>query len=153
MKDRYALRFVLIVIATIVAGQAVALDAFARSRRPPGLPNYTHPTDSSARVEARDRAWAMWDAVQSVTDDESFRSELWRVCKRESMCNWQRAVDHHRGETASRGRLRWSRAVKKGWLRPEECEHHQLGDDPKRWTVRGPYGTATAYVLRHVSEL
>lgn len=123
-----------------------------RDSRPPGLPNYTHPVAAADRVDARERAWEVYDAIDAATSDPELRIELRRICKRESMCNWIRPVKLHRGETRSMGRKRWKKAVKRGLLHPETCEHHKLGDDPAVWTVNGAFGTATAYVLRHVGE-
>lgn len=118
--------------------------------RPPGLPNYTHPTDPRERAAAAARAWEVYRAIDEATDDLELRAELRRVCRRESACNWQEPVTWHEGDAAG-GRARWRAAVARGLLRPSECPAHALGD-PARWTSYGPLGIAAAWTVPLVGK-
>lgn len=146
MNERIALRIVLFIIALLGMGQAVA---HAESR-PPGLPNYTHPTDPAARTLAAERAWEVYKAIDAATPDPNLRQELRRVCRRESACNWMSETRHHEGDAAG-GRLRWRKAVKRGLLDPDSCPEHQLGN-PARWTSYGPFGVASAWTVHYLGE-
>jgi hypothetical protein len=116
--------------------------------RPPGLPNYTHPTDPAERVHAAARAWAVYDAIDAATPDPALRLELRRVCRRESACNWLELVTWHAGDAAG-GRARWRMAVARGWLQPERCPAHELGT-PERWTSYGAFGVASAWTVHEL---
>jgi hypothetical protein len=118
--------------------------------RPPGLPNYTHPTNPVEREAAASRAWKVLHAIEDATDDQELRDELWRVCRRESACNWIGVTTYHRID-ARGGRARWRRAVASGALDPARCPEHEMGD-PARWTSYGAFGVASAWTVRYVGD-
>lgn len=47
------------------------------------------------------------------------------------------------------GRRFWVAAARVGWLSPETCEAHLVGDGD-RWGVRGAHGLAAAYSVRYL---
>ncbi len=47
------------------------------------------------------------------------------------------------------GRRFWASAVRAGWLAPEVCPAHVLGDG-EAWGVRGPHGHAAALAVRYL---
>jgi len=98
--------------------------------------------------EAVERVLEAYDAIDQATDDPDLRLELRRICKRESWCNrWGMIADHTNDGWA--GERMWKRAVAKGWLTPETCGAHALGD-PTHWTCRGLFGHSAAYAIRHI---
>lgn len=118
--------------------------------RPPGLPNYTHPTDPRERELAAARAWEVYHAIDDATQDPELRAELKRVCRRESACNWIGTVTWHEGDAAG-GRKRWRAAVARGLLKPDACPEHELGE-AARWTSYGAFGVAAAWTVRYLGE-
>lgn len=106
------------------------------------------PRDPQARAAAEARVAEVYAAIEAATDDPALQAELRRRCRTESWCNWYGELAIHDGD-ASLGRVRWKRAVARGLLRPDECEAHQLGDDPRWWSTVGAFGTVAAYVVRH----
>ncbi len=126
---------------------ALTLIVAAGITPPAGLPNYTHPIAPREREAARARVLEVYAAIDRSTQDPELRAELRRICRRESACNWIGAVTHHEGDAAG-GRARWRMAVARGWLHPERCDEHQLGD-PARWTSYGPFGVAAAWTVRY----
>lgn len=69
---------------------------------------------------------------------------LVRICWRESRCTRQAAHPRDAGMGPAHVEL----AVRSGALRPQECSAHR--GDPRRFSTRGAWGTAAAYVLRHL---
>lgn len=145
MKSKPVLILVVLMISTVCLIQL----ALARPR-PPGLPNYTLPTDPREREAATDRAWEVYEAIDAATQDKALRSELRRICRRESACNWIGLVTYHEGD-AEGGLARWRAAVARGLLRPDECEAHRLGE-PARWTSYGAFGVASAWTVRYLGK-
>lgn len=61
-------------------------------------------------------------------------------------------VGVHRGHARRRpGAAFWRRAVGAGWLDPDRCSEHALGDGD-RWGVRGPLGHGAALAVRHLGR-
>lgn len=147
--DKVKSKPVLIFIALLISTLCIIQVALARPR-PPGLPNYTHPTDPREREAALERAWEVYAAIDAATQDKELRAELRRICRRESACNWIGLVTYHEGDAAG-GRDRWRAAVARGLLRPDECEAHQLGE-AARWTTYGAFGVASAWTVRYLGE-
>lgn len=59
-------------------------------------------------------------------------------------------VGVHRGHARRvSGRRFWAAAVRAGYLMPETCEEHQLGDGD-RWGVRAAHGHAAALAVRYL---
>jgi len=79
---------------------------------------------------------------------KTLREELRRVCTRESNCE---QVAHHEADGWSGERF-WRGAVAKGWLAPEECPSHDLGEHPEDWAPRGAWGVSPAYTLRFADD-
>jgi len=78
--------------------------------------------------------------------------ELERVCMRESRC---KPIGIHDLDGWA-GRRFYSRAVAEGWLQPETCKEHAPPADREeamRWTTRGSFGGAAAYMLHRLPEL
>lgn len=60
------------------------------------------------------------------------------------------AVGVHRDHaTRVAGRRFWARGAAAGWLDPETCPEHALGDGD-RWGPRGVAGLVAAYSVRHL---
>lgn len=89
---------------------------------------------------------ALGEAPEKVR--QRLHTELKRVCTRESHCE---QVAHHEADGWS-GRRFWEGAVAKGWLQPEVCDEHALGDHPEDWAPRGSWGVSPAYTLRFADD-
>lgn len=90
-------------------------------------------------------------AIDSATTDPELRAELRRVCWRESQCL---PIGPHTKtvgvDAARRGGQRFhAAAVRAGYLDPERCEAHELGD-PIRWSTRGAFGQIAAFTVRYL---
>jgi len=114
----------------------------------PTLPTMGAPREPAARARAQARVDDVYAAIDAATEDPDMRAWLRRRCATESWCNWYGQVTVHPRD-ASRGRARWQSAVDRGLLDPDGCAEHQLGD-PAWWSTVGAFGTAAAYVVRHL---
>lgn len=85
--------------------------------------------------------------VAVVLEHPWLEEELLVTCRRESRC---RAVGVHRRDRKSSD-LMWERAVKVGWLRPNECHYH-AHDAVDSWSTVGPFGASKAYTLHHLGQ-
>ncbi len=93
-------------------------------------------------AEAVERVAEVYAAIDAATDNEEWRAELRRLCKRESWCNRFARVELHACDAyRGRGRKFWRRSVERGRLRPDECSEHEIGD-PVRWSTWGVFGQA-----------
>lgn len=72
--------------------------------------------------------------------------ELRRVSFRES--RHQRLAEH--GGPNMAGRRFYRRAVAVGWLAP--CQESDDSAEQDRWGIRGPFGLAAAYHVRHLGD-
>lgn len=94
------------------------------------------------------------EAVRMVAREEGADAALLlRLCAMESLCHMVGAHRDVRPNTPRRSARRaYRRAVARGDLRPDRCEHHQAGADVERWGVRGPWGLFAALHLHHLHE-
>lgn len=83
------------------------------------------------------------EAIDKATTDPDLRVELRRICQRESHCE---PITIHAAD-AGGGARRWKRAVARGYLHPETCPAHALGDGAQ-WSTYGPFGIASAWTVR-----
>lgn len=82
-------------------------------------------------------------AIDAATPRQDLRLELRRICKRESRC--RASVREHVGDHWA-GRRMWEGAVRRGWLRPDECPEHEMGRSG-RWAPRGGWGVSPAWTV------
>ena len=83
---------------------------------------------------------------------EDLRDELRRICKREAWCGRFRHVKIHEGDAWAGSRF-YVGAVRRGWLDPDQCPAHarpESRDEFAQWSVRGAFGMAAAYHVRHL---
>ena len=84
------------------------------------------------------------DAIAAATANPIERAELHRIAQRESRCDPFVSVHP---EDAWAGSRMHADAVAAGWLDPDECPAHALGDG-SGWAPRGAWGVSPAWTVR-----